>query len=172
MFEGRRHFPHVILRMWTFDQLQVIRRVIRRVTCGHLSAAADSKASPRNPVMCILLLLENIASLDWILNCKFRPLNSQPLDVQSQSNEMINWSSYCFVWSLIFQSEFGWHPNSSSVNHRNYGASSIALFHDYMSGRKYRVYVIQKHSIWLVSELDPLHGEEGSGHGYIRVVPG
>ena len=26
------------------------------------------------------------------------------------------------------------------------------------------VYVIQKHSTWLVSELDPLHGEEGSGH--------
>ena len=51
---------------------------------GHLSAAADSKTSPRNPVMCIVLHLENIASLDWILNCKFRPLNSQPLAVQSQ----------------------------------------------------------------------------------------
>ena len=51
---------------------------------GHLSAAADSKTSPRNPVMCIVLHLENIASLDWILNCKFRPLSSQPLAVQSQ----------------------------------------------------------------------------------------
>ena len=68
------------------DQLQVIRRVIRRVTSGHLSAAADSKTSPSNPVMCIVLHLENIASLGlgWILNCKFRPLNSQPLAVQSQ----------------------------------------------------------------------------------------
>ena len=62
------------------DQLQVIRRV----TSGHLSAAADSKTSPRNPIMCIVLHLENIASLGWILNCKFRPLNSQPLAVQSQ----------------------------------------------------------------------------------------
>jgi len=37
-------------------QLQVIRRVIcrviLRVTSGHLPAAADSKTSPRNPVMC------------------------------------------------------------------------------------------------------------------------
>jgi len=48
---------------------------------GHLSAAADSKTSPRNPVMCVVLHLENIASLGWILNCKFRPLNSQPLAV-------------------------------------------------------------------------------------------
>ena len=70
--------------MQGWDQLQVIRRVIRRVTSGHLSVAADSKTSPRNPVMCIVLHLENIASLDWILNCKFRPLNSQPLAVQSQ----------------------------------------------------------------------------------------
>ena len=65
------------------DQLQVIRGVIRRVASGHLSAAADSKSSPRNPVMCIVLHLENIASLSWIFNCKFRPLNSQPLAVQS-----------------------------------------------------------------------------------------
>ena len=66
-------------------QLQVIRWVIRRVTSGHLSAAANSKTSPyyRNPVMSIVLHLENIASLGWILNCKFRPLNSQPLAVQS-----------------------------------------------------------------------------------------
>jgi len=42
-------------------QLQVIRRVIRRVTSCHLSVAADSKTSPRNPVMCIVLHLENIA---------------------------------------------------------------------------------------------------------------
>ena len=32
------------------NQLQVIRRV----TSGHLSAAADSKTSPRNPVMCFI----------------------------------------------------------------------------------------------------------------------
>ena len=48
------------------NQLQVIRRVIRRVTSGHLSAAADSKTSRRNPVMCIVLHLENIASLGRI----------------------------------------------------------------------------------------------------------
>ena len=48
------------------SQIQVIRRVIRRLTSGHLSAAADSKTSPRNPVMCIVLHLENIASLGWI----------------------------------------------------------------------------------------------------------
>ena len=33
------------------SQIQVIRRVIRRLTSGHLSAAADSKTSPRNPVV-------------------------------------------------------------------------------------------------------------------------
>ena len=59
-------------------------QVIRQLTSGHLSAVADSKTSPRNPAMCIVLLLENIASLGWILNCKFRPLNSQSLAAQSQ----------------------------------------------------------------------------------------
>jgi len=48
-------------------------------------ATADSKTSPMNPVTCIVLHLENIASLGWILNCKFRPLNYQLLTVQSQS---------------------------------------------------------------------------------------
>ena len=66
------------------SQIQVIRRCIRRLTSGHLSAAADSKTSPRNPVLCIVLYLENAASLGWILNCKFRPLNSQSLALQSQ----------------------------------------------------------------------------------------
>ena len=32
------------------NQFQVIRRIIRRLTSGRLSAAADSKTSPRNPV--------------------------------------------------------------------------------------------------------------------------
>ena len=32
------------------------------LTSSHLSLAADSKTSPKNPVMCIVLQLENIAS--------------------------------------------------------------------------------------------------------------
>ena len=85
---------------------------------------------------------------------------------RKNKNQKINWSSYCFVWSLFFQfslfllSEVGWHPNSSAVNHQMVDtmASSIALFHDHISGR------CMSYSIWLVSELDPLHGEEGSQH--------
>ena len=50
-------------------------RYLRRLTSGHLSAAAVSKTSPMNLVTCIVLHLENIASLGWILHCKFRPLN-------------------------------------------------------------------------------------------------
>jgi len=60
------------------DQIQVIRRIIRRLTSGRLSAAAaaDSKTSPMNPVM-------YCASFETVYG-KFKPLNSQSLAVQSQ----------------------------------------------------------------------------------------
>ena len=41
------------------------RPAIRRLTSGHLSAAADSETSPINLVTCIVLHLENIASF-WL----------------------------------------------------------------------------------------------------------
>ena len=93
--------------------------------------------------------------------------------------KLVHWSSYCFVWSLTGQfflpfllSEVGWHPNSSAVNHGvvDTMVTSIALFHYYISDRNCVVYVIRKHSIWfIVTELDPLHGEEGSGHARIHL---
>jgi len=69
--------------------------------------------------MCIMLHLENIASrLGWILNCKFRPLNSQSLAVQSQ----------CQIDKLCCLRLVGIH--SSAVNHRmaDTMASTRALF--------------------------------------------
>ena len=77
--------------------------------------AADSKTSRKNPVMCIVLNLENIASLGWILN----------------------WSSYCFVRSLtkfspFLLSEVGWHPNSSAIDYVDTMAICIAIFHGFI----------------------------------------
>jgi len=45
------------------NQIQVLCRVICQFTSGHLSSAADSKTSPMNPIMCIVLHLANIARL-------------------------------------------------------------------------------------------------------------
>jgi len=95
------------------DQIQVIRRVIRRLTSGNLSMAANSKTSCN--VYCASFG-EYIASLGWIL-----PVFS-------------NFHPFCCLKLVGIQTQTG------------------------------LVYVIQKHSTWLVSELDPLHGEEGSGH--------
>jgi len=44
-----------------FFRAQFYKPRFRRLTSGHLSAAADSKILPMNPVTCIVLHLENIA---------------------------------------------------------------------------------------------------------------
>jgi len=60
-----------------FYKLQIFQRVIHQVTFGHLSTAANSKTLPRNTIMCIVLLLEYIASQGCMDKCKFRSVNSQ-----------------------------------------------------------------------------------------------
>ena len=88
------------LNYWTWDYLQPYlsssihrqprplfwRPAIRRLI--YFRSFIRGWTSAMNPVTCIVLHMENIASLGWILNCKFRPLNYQSLTVQSQSQ---NW---------------------------------------------------------------------------------
>jgi len=62
----REFCDHVVDRIAKDNQFEVIHRAIHRLTSSHSSAAADSKTSPRNPIMCIVLHLENIASLSTL----------------------------------------------------------------------------------------------------------